>query len=303
MIDDTKENEALSLNSLKVSFLSLDQSKSLENELNQIEETFRHPNLLVTRIKEMQRKQNRDIVEIQFKLNEMLQVKDDIKETNVFKPNLSLFDENSSCSFGSIKLKQYSNMSLFKSRILNGEQQCSELLKLCEFSPSDKFTLLYRGTRDGFDSDDFHSKCDGHSNTLTILKANGSGFIFGGFTTVAWDSSSGWKSDPNAFLFSLTNKDNRPVKKKYNKSFCQYAIGCDAARCGPIFGRDNDIHVANNANTTWDSHCKLEIVHKHPNSKFGIDETKTFSSQPINFQLDEIEVYQKRINLNKQIEF
>jgi hypothetical protein len=181
-------------------------------------------------------------------------------------------------------------MSLFKSRILNGEQQCSELLKLCEFSPSDKFTLLYRGTRDAFCSDDFHSKCDGHSNTLTIVKANGSGFIFGGFTTVKWDSSSGWKSDPNAFLFSLTNKDNRPVKKKYNKSFCQYAIGCDDARCG-----DNDIHVANNENATWDSHCKLEIVHKHPNSKFGIDETKTFSSQPINFQLNEIEVYQKRL--------
>jgi hypothetical protein len=54
---------------------------------------------------------------------------------------------------------------------------------------------------------------------------------------------------------------------------------------------------SNNANTTWDSHCKLEIVHKHPNSKFGIDETKTFSSQPINFQLNEIEVYQKRLEL------
>jgi len=69
----------------------------------------------------------------------------------------------------------------------------------------------------------------------------------------------------------------------------------DDARCGPIFGRDNDKLVSNNANATWDSHCKLEIVHKHPNSKFGIDETKTFSSQPINFQLNEIEVYQKRL--------
>jgi len=52
--------------------------------------------------------------------------------------------------------------------------------------------------------------------------------------------------------FSLTNKDSKPVKMNFNKSFCQYAIGCDA-RCGPIFGRDNDIHVSNNANTTWDS--------------------------------------------------
>ena len=120
----------------------------------------------------MQRKQNRDITEIQFKLNEMNQVKYDIKETNEFKPNL--FDENSSCSFG----------SLFKSRILNDEQQCFELIKLSEFSP-DKWSLLYRGTSDGFRSRDFYSKCDGHANTLTILKAKGSGFIFGGFTAVS----------------------------------------------------------------------------------------------------------------------
>jgi hypothetical protein len=80
MIDDTKEDEVLYLNSLKVSFSSFDQSKSLKNELNQIEDTFRHPNLLVTRIKEMQGKQNRDMIEIQFKINEIMnQVKYDIK--------------------------------------------------------------------------------------------------------------------------------------------------------------------------------------------------------------------------------
>jgi hypothetical protein len=36
----------------------------------------------------------------------------------------------------------------------------SELIKVCEFSPNDKWSLLYRGTRDGFDSSDFHSKSD-----------------------------------------------------------------------------------------------------------------------------------------------
>jgi hypothetical protein len=74
----------------------------------------------------------------------------------------------------------------------------------------DKFTLLYKTSRDGFSVEDFHLKCDGHENTLTILKATKSSFIFGGFTTVDWESSVQWKADPNAFLFSLTNKDNRP---------------------------------------------------------------------------------------------
>ncbi len=91
--------------------------------------------------------------------------------------------------FGLIKLDRYwLNFNPFKNEILNGEQQSFELIDLCEFSTYDKWTLLYRGTRDGFGTNDFHSKCDGHSNTLTILKAKESEFIFGGFATVSWES-------------------------------------------------------------------------------------------------------------------
>jgi hypothetical protein len=55
--------------------------------------------------------------------------------------------------------------------------------------------LLFRGSRDGFSSSDFHRCCDNISNTLTIiLTTNGS--IFGGFASAAWSSSGGFKSDP-----------------------------------------------------------------------------------------------------------
>jgi hypothetical protein len=43
--DETKFYEAMYLKSLKESFTSFDQGKSLENELNEIEYTFRDPNL------------------------------------------------------------------------------------------------------------------------------------------------------------------------------------------------------------------------------------------------------------------
>jgi hypothetical protein len=69
--------------------------------------------------------------------------------------------------------------------------------------------LLYRGTRDGFGSADFHTKCDKQSNTVTIiLTTNGS--IFGGFTPIAWDSRSGTKTDDTekSFLLSLKNPRN-----------------------------------------------------------------------------------------------
>jgi hypothetical protein len=40
-----------------------------------------------------------------------------------------------------------------------------------------RFSLLRRGSRDGFRGCDFHSRCDGHANTLTvILETKGNGF-------------------------------------------------------------------------------------------------------------------------------
>jgi hypothetical protein len=163
---------------------------------------------------------------------------------------------------------------------------------LCEFSPNDKFRLLYRGTRDGFGSSDFYSKCDGHSNTLTLLKAKESKFIFGGYTTVEWESSAGgkWKSDANAFIFSLTNKDSKPLKMKINPNQHQYAICCHSS-FGPRFGYD--IGIANNSNTTIDSCSYLGHTFPHPQYKYGTNEALTFLAGSFEFQLDEIEVYQK----------
>ncbi len=182
------------------------------------------------------------------------------------------------------------NVNSFKGHILTNEQQYFELIKVCEFSPNDKFRLLYRGTRDGFRPRDFHLKCDGHSNTLTILKAKQSSYIFGGFTSVEWNSSSGFKSDANAFIFSLTNKDNKPVKMKIDPNEHQCAILCHS-NCGPIFGPD--IQITGNANTTMYSYSNLGCSYKHPQYAYRTNEAKTFLAGSYNFQLDEIEVYQK----------
>jgi hypothetical protein len=102
---------------------------------------------------------------------------------------------------------------------------------------NDKWSLLYRGTRDGFGSNDFHSRCDGHVNTLTILRLNGSSNIFGGITSVSWQSSAKgkWDSNANAFVFSLTNKDNTPLKMKIDPNRQKFAIGCHSGY-GPSFG-------------------------------------------------------------------
>ena len=293
MIDKIKKHEAMYLKELKDNFPSFDDSVSLEEKSNELEESFRYPNLLIESIKEMQRKQDESLKDIQLKLNQIAKVKDILMETNKFKPNLSLFNQEGVTSFfGSIQLNEYPNTNLFQSEILKDERQSFELFNLCEFSPNDKLSLLYRATRDGFGSNDFHSKCDGHKNTLTVCKAKQSSFVFGGFTSVEWDSSSGWKSDPNAFLFSLTNKDNQPAKMKVDSNEHQYAICCDSDY-GPIFGVGPDIIIANNANTTMDSYSNLGDSYKHPQYGWGTNGANTFLAGSKSFQLDEIEVFQK----------
>jgi hypothetical protein len=165
-------------------------------------------------------------------------------------------------------------------------KQSIELIKLCEFSSNDKWSLLYRGTRDGFKPRDFHSKCDGHSNTLIILKAKGNEFIFGDFTTAEWESSDDFKSDPNAFIFSLTNRDSKPLKMKVDPNRHESAICCHS-ECGPTFVCD--ICIENSANTTTNSYSYLGYSYKHPQYANG-----TFLAGSFQFQLDEIEVYERK---------
>jgi hypothetical protein len=239
----------------------------------------------------MQQKQEESLNDIQLKLAEITKIKDHLKATNEFKPNLSSLNQNASYLFGSIRSYGYSDIS-FKSEILTDERQMTELIDLCEFSPSDKWTLLYCGSRDGFGSRDSHSKCDGHLNTLTILKAKQTSFIFGGFTSVSWDSSNQYKSDPNAFIFSLTNKHNQPVKMNVYPNEHESAILCHS-KYGPTFGKGADIRIANNSNTTIECDANLGDSYKHPRYEKVTNEARTFLAGSHRFQLVEIEVYQK----------
>ena len=65
--------------------------------------------------------------------------------------------------------------------------------------------LLYRGTRDGSDSNIFHDKCDNQGPTICLIK-NDKGNIFGGYASISWTSDNGsYKSANGSFLFTLTN--------------------------------------------------------------------------------------------------
>jgi hypothetical protein len=283
MIEKTKKFESLYLKSLEDnlnSSLKSFEAKSLEQSLKETEESFRNPNLLIDSIRDMQRQQEEAIAELKLKLDEQSQVKDNLKRMNEFKPN-ELFNQD---SFGQLHLNEYSIIDPFESQILT-DKQPFDLIKVCEFSSKDKWTLLYSGTRDGFAAANFHSKCDGHPNTLVLLKAHNSGYIFGGFSKISFDSSGGYKSDADAFLFGLTNKDNQPFKTKVTDV---NSILCDSS-CGPTFGAGHDLHICNLANKSEGSHSNLGHSYQHPKSNQG----KSYLAGSHHFQLSEIEVYQK----------
>ncbi len=116
---------------------------------------------------------------------------------------------------------------------------------LCKLPLVKQWKLQYRATRDGFSAQNFHTKCDTAANTLTIIKST-NGNIFGGFVEKVWNSTGGYNDDQKAFLFSLVNKENKPVK-----IMCR--IGGSAIYChsfsGPTFRGGHDIHVSSNRRT------------------------------------------------------
>jgi hypothetical protein len=65
---------------------------------------------------------------------------------------------------------------------------------------------------------------------LTLLKAKHSEFVFDGFSSVSWESNpeGEWKFDPNAFVYSLINKDKTPFKMKIIQNEIQNAIESNA---------------------------------------------------------------------------
>jgi hypothetical protein len=284
MIDKSKKFEATYLKNLKDKLnasLKSFETRSLEQSLKETEESFRDPNLLIESFREMQHQQEEAIADVKLKLDEQSLVKENLVLTNEFKPNQTFSQD----SFGQLRLNEYSSNDPFKSQILSSNQP-SELIKLCGFSSKDKWTLLYRGSRDGFGANNIHAKCDGHSNTLSIIKAKGTSYIFGGFTSINWNGPEQFKSDPNAFLFSLTNKNNQPSKMRiiiYGDSiYCHTAYGL-------TFGGGHDVYIAYNANATRAGFSDLV----NSNQPSQPSQVQSFLAGSYNIQLNEIEVYQK----------
>lgn len=117
------------------------------------------------------------------------------------------------------------------------------------------FELLFRASRDGYFSENFHKKCDKQGASLVIVETE-HGHIVGGFTRVPWTRGEDeikrgrgmWRKDEHAFIFVLHAKAE--ILKKYRvalpAAFPVRAGRTDNAvmHCryrGPQFGQDLSI--------------------------------------------------------------
>jgi hypothetical protein len=164
----------------------------------------------------------------------------------------------------------------------------SEFPSLLEEFRTSRIALLYRGTRDGFGCTDFHGKCDGHGNTITLIRTT-KNFIFGGYTPLSWDSSNRDKTDSShqSFVFTLSNPHEIGSRKfKLKPDQAQYAIQAYKGY-GPVFGSGATIRVYHNCSTRNDNFTNLTGYV----NDVGLDDKVVFTGE-YNFTVKEIEVFE-----------
>jgi len=119
--------------------------------------------------------------------------------------------------------------------------------------------------------------------TLVLIKSENSN-IFGGFTKANWGLNTGYQTDYEAFLFSLVNSYNTPVKMLVAGPY--YAILSEFSR--HIYFGDRALSLSGDG-TTGSSYFNYYNYYETPS--FLTDDPNIFLGGSQNFKIIEIEVY------------
>lgn len=169
-------------------------------------------------------KMNKEIIELR-------------EENNKFKEEISKIKK---CIYTTEPVEKVNFFQ--ESTIINKQEERDQLINWIfdnqEFNG--KTQLIYTSTLHGGNADYFHYYCDGKSPTVILIKSN-KGARFGGYTEAPWEKNYKYKTDKNAFLFSLDNL------KMFRVTESKHAILCDSY--GPTFGRSysySDLYICQN---------------------------------------------------------
>ena len=187
-----------------------------------------------------------------------------------------------------LKKKKYENDIIFNSRS-NIIKSLDDIDFIIERLRNDvilknkqiTFNPLFKATRDGNKSSDFHKKCDGKVQQLIFIKTT-KGETFGGYTEIGFRSRGGNYEDNNSFIFSFS------TKKIYG-----VVGGCDAIYdhkdSGPCFSGKEYCTIYIPSKMFDDE----SYINKRANSNFkGIIMDYEINNGEKTFHVQEIEVYQ-----------
>ncbi len=148
-----------------------------------------------------------------------------------------------------------------------------------------QWELIYKASRDGFNANAFHTRCNNKGPTMTIIQSNNN-YLFGGYTSIPWTSDNSYKNDTTAFLFTLTNPhDIPPTKYLLNPDKTGNAVN-HTSSYGPTFGGGHDIHLANASNSNKSSYSNFPTAYTDTTGKGNA----TFTGAR-NFTTSDIEVF------------
>ena len=120
--------------------------------------------------------------------------------------------------------------------------------------------LLYRASKDGWTSFNFHIKCNEKKKTITIIHTNSKN-IFGAYQSIKWNKIGKWYEDNNSFLilirsskqyksqiFKLKNKNLRnEITTVYHYTTMGHIFG---------FGWGHDIRLDSKCNQHYGSYTR-----------------------------------------------
>ena len=182
---------------------SIEKGKSIENEFNN--------NKLISVIN--------DCISIENNINDISKINeiiDKCKNNNKIKINLYLNDEEINNLTEKIKNigKSCSN------QFINSKIKFDENLVKDWIGKNFTSELLFSTSKNGFKPSEFHRLCDNKGPTIIFIETK-KGCIFGGYTELDWDKSSGYKTDESTFLFSINNKAKYTRKNKLCSICCR----------------------------------------------------------------------------------
>ena len=261
------DEQEINLNLNKIEDIENASKKELIEKIKELEEENLRLKNEINKLKKENSKKDNIIKSLSNNKNNQIEAKEE--EINYLKNEEEELDEN---TINTSIIKNDDELNFIENRLRQIPYFKNKSLK---------YELLYKGTKNGDKSLNFHIRVDGIKNTLTLVKTK-KGIRLGGFTSEIWNQIGGYgKCDSLAFCFSLE------LRKIYNSQKNQLAIFCSDGY-GPYFKGTNTIFGVYNNFLSQGGWCDY-TTYSYSFGKFEKNFEITNGEQK--FEIEDVEVF------------